>query len=352
MERNCTKMERNFKIKVLNIISGSNKGGAENFFERLSISLEKDKNLQQKVLIRENKKRFSNLKENLNDIEQIKFFNFYNPFCHIKINKTLKDFKPNIVLSWMNRASQIIPFKKYNNEVRVGRLGGYYKLKNYISCDYLITNTLDLKKYVCEKGWDPKKVEFIPNFVNKNNNSKIEKENNSKIILCLGRFHVNKGIDIIIKAMTNLPEYILWIVGDGGLKNKYKKLIQDLRITQRTKIFNWTDNISQYLNVANVLVCPSIHEPFGNIIIDGWAHKVPVIASDVEGPSILINDGFNGLKFEKGNVAQLAELVRKVIVNKNISNKISKNGYLTYQKFYTEDVITKKYINFFRRISF
>ena len=345
-------MEKNFRIKVLNIISGSNKGGAENFFERLSISLEKDKNLQQKVLIRENKKRFSNLKKNLNDIEQIKFFNYYNPFCHIKIKKILKDFKPNIVLSWMNRASQIIPFKKFNNEVRVGRLGGYYKLKNYISCDYLITNTLDLKNYVCKKGWDSKKVEFIPNFVNKNNNSKIKKENNSKIILCLGRFHVNKGIDIIIKAMINLPEYILWIVGDGGLKNKYKKLIHDLRIEQRIKIFNWTDNISQYLNVANVLVCPSIHEPFGNIIIDGWAHKVPVIASDVGGPSILINDGFNGLKFEKGNVVQLVELVRKVILNKNISNKISKNGYLTYQKFYTEDVITKKYINFFRKISF
>ena len=104
-------MEKNFKIKVLNIISGSNKGGAENFFERLSISFEKNKNVQQKVLIRENQKRFSNLKKNLNDIEQIKFFNYLNPFCHIKINKTLKNFKPNIVLSWMNRASQIVPFK-------------------------------------------------------------------------------------------------------------------------------------------------------------------------------------------------------------------------------------------------
>ena len=70
---------------------------------------------------------------------------------NIKISKILKDFKPNIVLSWMNRASQIIPFKKFSNEIRVGRLGGYYKLKNYISCDYLITNTLDLKKYVCKK---------------------------------------------------------------------------------------------------------------------------------------------------------------------------------------------------------
>ena len=40
-----------------------------------------------------------------------------------------------------------------------------YKLKNYVNCDYIITNTEDLKKYVIELGWDPNKVEHIPNFV-------------------------------------------------------------------------------------------------------------------------------------------------------------------------------------------
>ena len=48
-----------------------------------------------------------------------------------------------------------------------------------------------------ESGWDSKKVKFIPNFVKRNNHSKKEKKNSSKIILCLGKFHRNKGIDIL-----------------------------------------------------------------------------------------------------------------------------------------------------------
>ena len=42
------------------------------------------------------------------------------------------------------------------------------KLKKYAKCDYLITNTLDLKEYIISLGWDPTSVEFIPNFVSEN----------------------------------------------------------------------------------------------------------------------------------------------------------------------------------------
>ena len=50
-------------------------------------------------------------------------------------------------------------------------------------------------------------------------------------------------------------------------------------------------------NSASILICPSRHEPFGNIIIDGWAHKIPVIAANVSGPGNLIKERINGLKF-------------------------------------------------------
>ena len=94
----------------------------------------------------------------------------------------------------------------------------YYKIKNYVNCDYLITNTLDLKNYVIGHGWDSDKVEFIPNFVDDNNKQKLEKDADKKIILCLGRFHKNKGIDILLKAMTYINEFELWIVGSGDGK--------------------------------------------------------------------------------------------------------------------------------------
>ena len=106
----------------------------------------------------------------------------------------------------MNRASQIIPASKIANEVTVGRLGGFYKIKNYAKCDYLITNTIELKRYVTSLGLGQKRVEFIPNFVLENKNDKIKLEQIHKnTLLCMGRFHENKAMDIVIKAMSFLP---------------------------------------------------------------------------------------------------------------------------------------------------
>ena len=59
---------------------------------------------------------------------------------------------PDIILTWMNRASRILPNEKFGPEVVVGRLGGYYKMKNYSKCDYLIANTQDIKNYIIDSG--------------------------------------------------------------------------------------------------------------------------------------------------------------------------------------------------------
>ena len=73
----------------------------------------------------------------------------------------------------MNRASKILP--KSNGWINIGRMGGYYKIKNYVNCDFIITNTNDLKDFVIESGWDSKKVEFILIFVSTNNQTKNKK---------------------------------------------------------------------------------------------------------------------------------------------------------------------------------
>ena len=68
-------MEKNSKLKVLNIMSGANSGGAESFFERLAVAIEKE-DLEQKVIIRYHKKRFDYLNTNLSDLKYIKLY-FY-----------------------------------------------------------------------------------------------------------------------------------------------------------------------------------------------------------------------------------------------------------------------------------
>ena len=136
-------MEKNSKLKILNIMSGANSGGAENFFERLTIAIEKE-DLEQKVIIRHHQKRFDYLNTKLKNVKSIKLFNNFNPFCQSVIETSIKEFMPDIILTWMNRASRILPNEKFGPEVVVGRLGGYYKMKNYSKCDYLIANKEDI----------------------------------------------------------------------------------------------------------------------------------------------------------------------------------------------------------------
>ncbi len=343
-------MERNFNLKILNIIAGSKYGGAEIFFERLARSLEENKNIKQKIILRYDHDRFANLKKIIRDVEQIKMFNNINLLCHFKIERIIREFEPNIILTWMNRASSLLPYKKFKNEVRVGRLGGYYKIKNYLKCDYLITNTQDIKNYVISQGWDDKKVEFIPNFVPENKVIMNKNKNNIKLV-CMGRFHKNKAFEILIKAMSFLPSYELSIVGSGKLKNLYELLIKKYNLSDRVKIYNWCSDISEFLNESSILVCPSRHEPFGNIIVDGWAHKIPVVASNTGGQGKMIKHKHNGMKFEIDNVFDLTSKIKEIVSNSILKNKIIKNGYNTFKVNYSEDIIMKKYIGFFNKIS-
>ena len=87
--------------------------------------------------------------------------------------------------------------------------------------------------------------------------------------------------------------------------------------------YEWTNNISEFINSADTLVCPSRHEPFGNIVIDGWAHKIPVIVSDTGGPGVLIKNNINGLKFKNEDFFDLIDKVKYLESKKSLAKKIN-----------------------------
>ena len=321
-------------MRILNILGGARDGGAEKFFERICFALSKKHNVSQEVIIRKNQVRYQSLKKVINKIHQINFFYFFNPFCHKKIEEIYSKFKPHITLTWMNRASRLLPTKNSKSSINIGRIGGYYKIKNYVNCDYIITNTEDLRNFVIEKGWDPLKVEFIPNFVDENNKEKIKKKSLKKNIICLGRFHKNKGIDILLKAMTYISSHDLWVVGGGEEKKFYDELISKYNLSDKVFFYEWTDNISKFLNVSDVLVCPSRHEPFGNVIVEAWAHKVPVIVSDIGGPKVIIKHKVNGLKFKNEDMYDFLVQFKTLDESKSTRQKLIKNGFNDYKKIF------------------
>ena len=74
-------MEKNYRLRILNILGGSKEGGAEKFFERISLSLAKDNNVDQEIIIRKSKKRFERLKDKIKKFTKLSSSIFLTPFA-------------------------------------------------------------------------------------------------------------------------------------------------------------------------------------------------------------------------------------------------------------------------------
>ena len=339
-------------LNILSLLGSNKEGGAENFFDRLILSLNKKEEINIHTVIRKNKKRYKSFKDNNISVEEINFYNYLNFFTYRNLQNICRKFSPNIIFSMMNRASSMMAGLSNVNAIKVGRLGGYYNLKYYVYCDYLVANTPDIKEYIISEGWDKNKVVYLPNFACKSNlKNKIKnKKKNNFILLGVGRFHENKNFEILVKSLKYLDNCSLWLVGKGELKKKYLEIAKKDNTIAKLKIFDWTDQIKRFYHNADILVCPSKIEPLGNIILEGWLNKIPIVSSDAKGPDFLIKHGINGLKFQNGNLNELVTCLRKLLKNFEKSKILTKNGYSSYLKGFSEKLVLEKYLNFFKKV--
>ncbi len=91
---------------------------------------------------------------------------------------------------------------------------------------------------------------------------------------------------------------------------------------------------------------PSREEPFGLVILEGFANSVLTISSNSDGGKLLIENEKNGLLFENENAQDLAKKIVFVIENKEKYNYFTKNAYNLLNKTYGIDSFLPKF-NYF-----
>ncbi len=343
-------------IRIMQIMAGSENGGAENFFVRLSIALS-DFEVNQKIITRPNEIRVPKLLSNNLSVTEAKFGSNFDYKTDKIIRKEFKIFLPDIVISWMNRATfHTRRSLKKEKFIHVARLGGYYNLKYYKNCDYLIANTKGILNWLENSNLPNIGLQYIPNFVESVNSlsekNNLQNNNMQKInLFSAGRLHKNKGFDILIKSIVDLKFVFLSIAGDGPLKKDLINLSQKIGVSDRVKFLGWREDISDLFNKSDIFVCPSRHEPLGNVILEAWANNTPVIAADSHGPKELITNNENGILFPVGNVSILSDLIKSLALDEKKRQKLIHNGYISYRKNFTRDLVAKNYVNFFQRIT-
>jgi glycosyltransferase involved in cell wall biosynthesis len=340
--------------RLLQAMAGARHGGAEIFFVRLAAALQRAGE-QQRVLIRRDRDRSQRLRDAGVAVAELGFGGALDVASRLAFRREIADWRPHIVLSWMNRATRLCPRGDF---VHVGRLGGYYDLKYYRRCDHLIGNTRAIVAYAVAAGWPEDRIDYLPNFVPdlRQRAGSGAAAAGRPLALALGRLHPNKGFGLLLEALAATRGIALWIAGDGPLRGRLERQAVRLGIAERVTFLGWRKDVSELLAVADLLLCPSLSEPLGNVVIEAWSAGLPVVATRSAGPAALIEHDETGIlvplpEEPDGGPAALARAIERVCNDAALRARLGRAGRRAYEAEFTEAAVVAQYRGFFARIA-
>lgn len=338
-------------LKVLTVLAGASVGGAETFFVSLTTALARA-GLDMRSVLKPNYAREAALGGQGVPYATAPFGSFLDFSTGATLRRTAMDFHPDIVLAFAGRAASFLPSGPY---VRIGRLGGYYNLKNFRRCDHLVCNAPDLVRYVTDGGWPKERVSLIPNFPALGDGPKLDRAafdtpDDAPLALALGRLHPAKGLDILIRAAALVPGLYVWIAGEGAEREALQQLTQELGLPGRVKFLGWRNDRVSLFKTADLCVYPSREEPFGNVVVEAWACGTPLVTTASTGPRWLVRDGEDALMTPVDDVGTLAAAIARVIASPDLRASLAVAGRRRVAADFSESAIIARYIGLFESV--
>lgn len=345
---------KKLSMKLLQLMLATGDGGAETFFEKLAIAFH-DAEIPQLIVIAQNQEREKRLKAAGCEVISVPASGLAKYLLRGRLQKIADRAKPTHALAWMNRASSNMPKGDF---IKMARLGGYYKMKNYTRCDHLIGITPDICRHIREAGWDEKSVSHISSFgeipdqkAARDLREEIGVSPGHTVLLSLGRLHEVKAQDVIIKAIKDLPQVTLLLAGEGPKRAEYEELITSLGLEERVKLLGWRRDVANLFHTADLCVFPSRYEPNGNVVHESWLFNTPLIAAASAGPSWLIDHEENGILVPIDDVDGFREAIQDLIAHPEKGARLVQNGRDKFQRDFSQEVIVSRYKALFKRLN-
>lgn len=341
------------RIRVAQVLAGAAQGGAENCFVRTVAGMNELDSLQVGAFIRNHQHRIDALTQAGVETRGYRFGSPLDLFDRFRFRRELNAFDPDIVMTWMNRATAYTP--NSDRYILVNRLGHYYKLKYYQHSDYWVGITKGICKHLIDGGFPADRVFQIPNFADEREvdplpRNSFDTPTDRPLILAAGRLHVNKGFDVLLHSLTEIPDAILWLAGSGPEEQSLKQLCSQLGLDERVRFLGWRTDVTALMRTADLFVCPSRHEGLGSIVVESWAHRCPIVATRSQGPGELISDGVSGLLTPIDDAPALTQAIRSVLDSEELRNKLVAGAAEVYADGYSKQHIIGAYENLYQEL--
>ena len=317
--------------------------------------------------------------EKTNFKESFRLISTYNPFTWNDTIKKIVSFNADTVI-FRYWHPILIPsycyitkkLKKYNSKLKIYCMcDNVFPHENFLFIDkYLIKNFLNIYNGIfCMSNKVKKELKSLNEYYNIKNiflpikeeygeNISKEKAKNilqikeNKIILFFGLVRNYKGLNVLIKAISqlsqNFKDFKLLIAGECyDSKQKYNALIKKLNVNDKIL---WIDkyisdnDINLYFSAADMVVLPYLESTQSGIIPIAYNFNKIVVASDIRGLNEFVQNGKTGFLFKRNDSQELYEILNKII-HFNSFDTFTKN-IAVYKKNFTVEALVGEMINF------
>ena len=326
-------------MKIVHVIGGGDVGGAKTHVLSLVSKLSEDNEV---VLVALREGEFADDARDLGiNTVVIKNKNPLKDFSDLKklIKKGGFDIvhchgsKANVMVSAIKGSLKVPVITTVHSDYRLDYMGSIVKRLTFGVFNTVALRLLDgyigvthaFADLLIERGFDPYELFTLNNGIEftepspKKSREEYRKKlgiDNSDAVVCgiAARFHPVKDIATALRAVALLreshPNLYLVLGGDGEEAENLRALARELKIEDRVVFAGWIDDMDSFLNAVDISVISSVSEGFPYSILESIRARCTMVSTKVGAMPEIIDDGENGLLFDVGDAAALAEHIR------------------------------------------
>tara|TARA_Y100000780_G_scaffold211112_2_gene210434 strand:+ start:640633 stop:641727 length:1095 start_codon:yes stop_codon:yes gene_type:complete len=343
------------KLRLMHICGSPGPSGTEKFFLRL-IQAQMAEGIYEIIPV---VKRKSWLESELKKLDIPyytapfggKVFRFLDFKTTPILDHLIDNLKPDLIQTWVSPSNRLVP---QTNVPQVARMGRQFAMKYCKQAHFMVASTPDIEAHIRKSGFNEERVAQIPTFVEmpaegfKDFRFDVRAEYNipedAPVVLLLGRLHETKGFDVALFALNLLPQNVhILLVGDGPQSRALKAAVEADRLSNRVRFVGWVDNITPFFAAADIFVLPSRRESSTNVVLEAWAHKLPVVATTIPAPKAMLSSGENALLVSPDSEQELARAIERLIAEQGLANQLAAAGHKKVKAEFARDAVLEKY---------
>lgn len=171
------------------------------------------------------------------------------------------------------------------------------------------------------------------------------------VLLYVGRYTQVKRIDLLIRAYARARERFpvrspLVLLGGypGEFEGQHPQKVIDDTGAEDVFLPGWRghDDLALGLNAADVVVLPSVHEQFGQVLIEGMACGLPVIAVNNHGPATIVDNEETGLLVPPDDEDAMVEALVRIVADATERRRMGETAYERSRECYSWPALAER----------